>query len=1000
MKLKPLMASMLLASSYWASAGEAVFYVTEDGAAVSNMAITVNGEKKLLKQNGFIVFDLAEGQQTVEISEYGEWLGDFNFTLDNDQQNAEINVEIIGGEAMFDVATYMPGSEEAAAVGQFAGILTSEETAGPVSDARISVNGTDIATTTNEDGAFVLEIPRGQYDLTVAHPNYGNRSLNNLHVLSGAATRVDLTMSLSGDELIEEVVAVGSYVPQSATTSERDASTVLDAIGAEQFARFGDSSAASALKRVSGVSISDGEFAVVRGLQGRYNSTTMNNGLIPSTDPIKREVSLDIFPASVLKTIEIKKGFSPELPGDSTGGSINLVTRGMPDEEYTQLKFGMAYVAGVTGDDIATYDGGDNSLGFDDGTRELPSAVDAATDFGRPDVFSVCSGSFCSPGSVSPEEASQLGKKFKNIYDVDEKTAGPDIEFSVANASLWELDQGELGVYSAFAYKNQWESRQDAEINDPREGNFTYQRSKQKIDLTGYLAVDFSDGNNDWSSKTTILRKSEDLTKLEKGVESADGKSLETAILQWTERQFIQQRFGGKHALGDGNQALDWHIAYAQSTRDQPDRRSYDYINGVAVNGPLERKFSEMEQNSLDARLDYSFQDYQWHDDLRSTFNIGVYFSAKDREVRVARFGFRKNDQTFSTTGITFEQAFVPENFDAGVWVLDVNTSPTDSYDGVDDTNAVYFSVLSTYKENLDIIFGARNESTTQEIKYIYSSADDASFETDELLPMIAATYRMLGDELQLRAGWSQTLSRPELVERSDTIFFDPDTDEEVSGSPSLEASFIDNFDLRLEYYLNDEDSISAGFFYKDIDSPVEKTVLPSCSGRSCDGYTFRNQESATILGLEIDGKLGYDINDNWAGFVGGNIALIDSEVTLSQESEFGEGQSKRELQGQSDVLANIQFGFDEFEHMQSFTLVANYFDDRIYKIERNGDDRIEDGRLTLDLLYKWDFTEDLSFGAKIENLTDEKVSYSRDGNVIESYRNGARFKADVSWKF
>ena len=125
---------------------------------------------------------------------------------------------------------------------------------------------------------------------------------------------------------------------------------------------------------------------------------------------------------------------------------------------------------------------------------------------------------------------------------------------------------------------------------------------------------------------------------------------------------------------------------------------------------------------------------------------------------------------------------------------------------------------------------------------------------------MIAATYRMLGDELQLRAGWSQTLSRPELVERSDTIFFDPDTDEEVSGSHSLEASFIDNFDLRLEYYLNDEDSISAGFFYKDIDSPVEKTVLPTCSGRSCIRFKCRyhrlSRTTPNRVVQQIDGIL------------------------------------------------------------------------------------------------------------------------------------------------
>jgi outer membrane receptor protein involved in Fe transport len=633
---------------------------------------------------------------------------------------------------------------------------------------------------------------------------------------------------------------------------------------------------------------------------------------------------------------------------------------------------------------------------LDDGLRAMPGDVDSATDFGTPGSLNVCSGTSCLPGDVTPQTAANLGKSFPNIWNTKDKTAGPDFDIGLAGGKLFEMDGGDLGVYAAVDYSSSWESRQDATIDDPREGQYSYERSQYGVDLTAYLALEYDNGDNQYRSKTIVLRKSDDLTKVQSGV-NLEGTEETDVILQWTERQFVFQQFSGEHAFSEGQHVVDWHVGAGQSFRNQPDRRSYAFVNGIATPLTAERRYQELTEDSFDARLDYSFVDFYWTDNVRSTVKVGVYTSAKDRENKLARFGFRTNG--FDTAGLDFEEVMAPENFDDESIALRVRTSSTDSYNSTDNLSAFYGSLETTFYDTVDVIFGARQETAEQVIDYPNSTQDQSVYKTDELLPMLAATWR-IDETFQLRAGFSQTLARPGIVERSQSQLFDPETDQAVTGNPDLVISEISNLDLRLEMYLTDDSSMSWALFTKDITNPIEKTTIPQCSGTACEGYTFANQESATVSGFEYDFTTNIIDGASWSAFLSGNIAFIDSEVTLGAAAASSEGQSKRKLQGQSDVLANMQIGFDHLETMQSFTLVANFFDDRIYEIQRNGDDKIEYGRMIFDFIYNWDISESLRLNAKVKNIFNEKVSYSRSDEEIESYTEGTEIEAKVTWRF
>jgi outer membrane receptor protein involved in Fe transport len=718
-------------------------------------------------------------------------------------------------------------------------------------------------------GSVVLEIADAAQRVDVKVEVIGGEAVPEIHPCGQAGQEpcIEIAKPAASDEVIEELVAVGSYTPETMQTAERDAGTVLEAIGKEQMERFGDSSVASALQRMAGVSVVGGEFAVVRGLQGRYVAATLDKGLIPSTDPLRRDVPLDLFPDTIIEGITISKGYTPDLPGDSTGGAINMQTRGMPKEEFTAVGVGMGWIVGLTGKDVVSYEGGGSDwTGTDDGTREMPTSLDSTTDFGSPGSLGICSGSFCDPDDLSPAEAAALGKSLENIYNIEETRANPNIGFSVANASLWSTDRGDIGLYGALEYDSGWKGRQDAEINDVRDGKYEYERSQNYVDVAGYVTASFSDNESEYSAKTIWLRKSDDITRVQQGVD-IEGVDKKDVILQWTERQYLGQLFSGKNDLGDGH-SLDWHIGFAQTERNQPDRRSYQFRNGIANPLTVERRYSEMTEDSVDLRFDYQFDAVRWSDLVSTKLKTGIYSASKERENKLARIGFNQNN--LNTAGLDFEQVMSPANFDSGSIVIRVNTSNTDYYDATDDITALYLMGDTAIGESVNLLAGVRHEEGEQTIEYPFSAANRSAYDTSENLPMLAATWRPT-EEWQLRAGWSKTLSRPGIVERSESQMYDPDTDDRMRGNPNLVISNIDNLDLRAEYYFSDEDSISLALFHKNIDAPIEKTKF-SCSGSACDGYTFENQDEATVSGIEMDFRYGVIDSADWSGFVGGNL--------------------------------------------------------------------------------------------------------------------------------
>ncbi len=792
--------------------------------------------------------------------------------------------------------------------------------------------------------------------------------------------------------------------------AKREAERVLDAeeerigvgvsevVSKAELTRLGDAELGQALKRVVGLSLVGSKFVYVRGLGERYSSVLLNGAQLPSPDPLRRVVPLDLFPNELLDGVSIAKSYTANLPGEFGGGAIELKTNQVNTTDSV-LKIGssIGYLSGTSFEDGLRYAGGNRDwLGFDR-VRGLPSEA----------VRGASSATLESIGERVAAEGLDLSKK--NI--------GPNFSQNVGFQGRTE--RFEMPVWLRFGgrYSQSWES-----VEELRRGygtsnaeplivtrEFARDRTDRTIDLSSsvQMGVEFSqDHRIEFSS--LALRQSIDQAQEETGFVESPSEILRYTELEWVENRLYSQQLAGFHYLPDFHElALDWQYTDSTAKRNAPNTRRYRYdrlgngnfefSRGTDGNEIISEALTDDAQElRLTATLPYSFGEV-W----TASFQAGLGALARDREASINRFKYSiVGSIDTSQLQRPLSQILTPASIGPNGFQLSDTTRALDSYEAEQDIYSLFLSADLNNYETWRIYGGLRFEDNQQIVQSVDFSQGTTTLQSGldkrNVLPSVSVTYT-LSEFDQLRASYARSVSRPDFRELSPSPFFDPSLDIESRGNPNLEQTTIDHLDLRFERYLGESMTVSTGAFYKRFDKPIERVFVPGTGGL----LSYDNAKTADVYGVEVEGFMALDqFTDALSGFsASGNVTLSKSNVELGAAGAIQTNRS-RPLQGQSDYLANTTLSYEpEGKSGISLNLGYSVAGDRISQVGVLGlPDIIEEPFHELSFNASIPFSESWRAGIKLKNILDQSVEFTQGGLPVRSYKPGPEVAFSIQW--
>jgi hypothetical protein len=809
----------------------------------------------------------------------------------------------------------------------------------PVVGATIKIVGSTVGTSTDVEGRFSINLnPGTKYSLEITSVGYSPKLINDIEVVAGQANELDVALEPKPKSEEEVVVRTTTSRRQESTASllafQKNNTAMSSGLAADFIRRTPDRNTGEVLKRVSGTSIQDNRYVVVRGLSDRYNQAFINNAPMPSSEPDRKAFSFDLIPSQMIDNIIINKTATPDMTGEFAGGLIQINTKDIPTRNLLSVGVSLGYNTQTTFKDFTSNSRNSNDwIGFDDGTRAIPSSVPSIEKY----------------RALTLEEKIKISKDFPgDVYKEGVKTAAPitTINLTWANAarlknggnfgtiiSLYHrrgmvmYDEVERGRFESEASNRApiftgSEIQNRFSINAGGLANFTYVKGKHKISFKNLFNQLFED-----NYYTRNLLNAGRLQNV----------SLRSSFLN--QRSLYSGQLEGDHSLTKSGIKLSWNGNFSLNNKQQPDFRTAQYVQ--TLNSPDDK----YEMDDDDTRRFYSeLQDYATG--LQGALSIPFLLSNKNqvvkfggstfmrfRDFRSRVFRYRPASNSVDITK-PYDQAFLPGNINTDGLYLDEQTQNTDKYFAVSALDAAFVMLDNRIGEKLRLIWGLRAEYFEQFLTSRNLSAKRTVTNTEkwDFLPSANLTYSFTPKH-QLRASASRTVARPEFREIAPFQFFDYEQIWGIEGNPELKRSSILNGDLRYEFYPKSGEIISLGVLYKNFKNPIELRMDVGSNGDRWL-FSYANAEEATLYGAEMEIRKGLDfISDKLKDFTFvSNITALSSSVTLNTISASGKSTSvDRPLYGQSTYLING--GFQYTTQAWNATLLFNRIGPRLYLV-------------------------------------------------------------------
>jgi outer membrane receptor protein involved in Fe transport len=895
----------------------------------------------------------------------------------------------------------------ASEVCDLSGAVYDAQTGEPLPGVSIMVKGAKFGTYTDLDGRYkLINVEPGNYTLVFSVIGYERAEMADLEINPGESKKLDdillspEAIQMKGAEVTAKRV---SHTEAALLRIQMKAPSISDGISAEQIAKSPDSDAASALKRMTGVTVVGGKYVYVRGMGERYSNTMLNGATLPSPEPKKRVVPMDIIPANLLENVVTTKTATPDQWASFSGGSVKLKTKEFPDKFTLKFSTSRGWDTETTGKTVYRVSGGDTDwMGTDDGTREIPDLIREATNNGWRGK-----GPYTDEDGVE-HSAAELASGFQPSWDGLPKKAPLNQGYNLSVGSQTGFLGRPLGFIFSLTYSNSYKYRKEIQRfwNAPMtysiRSDYLIERSTYSVSWGGIFNVNYKlHPYHKLLFNSTYTRNAEDEVRWLEGY--YEQRMWMENRLKWTEQSLTHFRLNGEHELPSLlSSHLDWSASYGVADREEPDESTLlfckddpeDPDNMYVVTSQKSggnRFWEESEDINYGFSLEWTKDFRQWSG-MPSKFKIGWAVEKMDREDHMWFFDLKPSTPP---ENYWVDKNELKENRPSHVILnptKSVDWAGAQSYNANKQITAGYILVDIPVLKRLRMITGLRIEDTDMKIIYnqvgYFELEDNVKKNHIDWLPSLNLTYT-LRENMNLRFGASKTLTRPEyfeLVEREDREIFET---LKAFGNPDIKHTRVYNYDLRWEVYPRPGELLAVSLFYKRFKDPIENiftimgtlTMIPA------------NMGNAYNYGLELEARKNLDIFwDRLSNFsVNGNLAFIESKVKVDETgtSSLEPTSLERPLMGQSPYVINLTFGYEN-QHGTNGRILFHRFGERIAYLEASGrPDIIEQPYSQLDLVLEQKFFDRFSVKFNAVNLLDSEVKYMQgEDKVYLSYLN------------
>lgn len=895
--------------------------------------------------------------------------------------------------------------------GRIVGRVVEADQGNPIAGAELEVVGAGITAITALDGRYALQdLPAGPVSIRVRMLGFAPKVVTGLVVIEGKTVAQDVALAASAVQLAEISVSAAAErgSVNRALDEQRNAPGIVSAVSAEQIQRSPDSDAGQAVQRVSGVTVQDGRYVIVRGLGERYTTTSLNGARIPSPEPERKVVPLDLFPSSLLEGITTSKTFTPDQPGDFSGAQVDLKTREFPAGRVLTLSTSVGLNTAVTGRQLPRAPRtGTEWLGFAGNERELPAPARAAGNL----------------VGVSQADRIPIINSFRPAWNGRTGQAGPNGSFGLSVGGEDPVFGQRFGYIGSFSYSYNQETRRNESRASAFPGPtpdqatpvnlYTGSTGREAVLWGGLLNLSTRLGaGTKLSFNNSLTRTSDNEATRLSGFYEQNAINLDLTRLSFVERSVRSNQLRGEHLLGERN-FLDWSVSATGVKRNEPDRADLIYVaedDGAGnmvpafwwgANRSADRTFSSIDENGYEGALNYRIS--LGAADAPTWLKAGVMGRSVDRDADSRIYNL-------STTSLTEAERRAPaEDIFSGFYAsqgrLFLNPGPSGRYTAEDRLVAGYLQADVPVTDRIRILGGVRVERSEIDVntvlfRGIQDSLVPSALKNTDVLPALGLTY-FITDNHQVRVSATQTLSRPEYRELSPVEFYDVLGGQRLFGNAALRRALIQNYDARWEWYPRAGETVSLGAFYKRFRNPIERILVQNADGFSPD-ITFANAEGADNYGLELEVRKRLDLLSEGLRrlTIFANGTLIQSEIDVGNAGLSSLTNPSRPMAGQSEYVVNAGLSYAADDGRWNGTVLYNVAGRRLIEAGISPlPDSYEQERHLVDFSLQFPLAGAVSGKLDAKNLLDEPVRYLQGPVERLRYETGRIFTLGFKWE-